>query len=253
MVSKSEWEIAPLIIDPDSNEKLFFTDHEWETIEAAAARIIPTDKDPGASEARVIVFIDRYLSGIDYHYAASDGSGFLRMSGRDASAARASNEIFKAMYRDGVRELDRISTEFGSINFKDATPVTQDIILEKISGNLKPTRIRFDVREVYYSRLQGNTDQDKSFFDTLCLHVRQGFYSDPVYGGNKNQIGWKVIGFPGPKSLKDTIDGTYTTDPYFVHDVAWEDLLLDFKGVAVCKVTCQLEGGACCGKLEVES
>lgn len=253
MVSKSEWEIVPLKIDPDSTEKLFFNDHEWETIEAAAARIIPTDGDPGATEARVIIFIDRYLSGIDYHYAASDGSGFLRMSGQDATAARASNETFKAMYRDGVKRLDRIATEFDSINFKSAKPEIQDKVLEKLSGKPKPTPIRFDVKEVFYSRLQGNTDQDKSFFDTLCLHVRQGFYADPVYGGNKNFIGWKVIGFLGPKSLKDTIDGTYTTDPYFIHDVSWEDLLLDFEGVAFCKVSCQLEGGACCGKLELKS
>lgn len=253
MASKSEWETVSLTIDPDSNEKLFFTDHEWETIEAAAARIIPTDNDPGAREARVIVFIDHYLSGIDYHYAASDGSGFLRISGQDATAARASNEIFKAMYREGVRELDRTATEFGSKSFKEATSETQDRVLEKLSGKPKPTHIRLDAREVYYSRLQGNTDQDKSFFETLCLHVRQGFYADPVYGGNRNQIGWKTIGFPGPKSLKDTIDGTYSTDSYFVHDTAWEELLLDFKGVAECKVTCQLETGICCGKLELNS
>ena len=253
MISKSEWEIVPLTIDPDSSKKLFFTDHEWETIEAAAARIIPTDHDPGAKEARVIVFIDRYLSGIDYVYAAADGSGFLRMSGRDATAARVSNEIFKAMYREGVNELDKLADEFGSKNFKESTAETQDRILEKLSGKPKPEPIRFDVHEVYYSRLQGNTDQDKTFFDTLCLHVRQGFYCDPVYGGNKDHIGWKVIGFPGPKSLKDTIDGTYTTDPYFVHDVSWPELLLDFKGLAVCKVSCAIEGGACCEKFGVES
>lgn len=253
MISKSEWEIIPLTIDPDSTTKLFFTDHEWETIEAAAARIIPTDNDPGAKEARVIVFIDRYISGIDYVYAAADGSGFLRMSGRDATAARASNEIFKAMYREGVKELDHLADEFGSKNFKESSAETQDKILEKLSGRPKPEPIRFDIHEVYYSRLQGNTDQDKTFFDTLCLHVRQGFYSDPVYGGNKDQIGWKVIGFPGPKSLKDTIDGTYTTDHYFIHDVSWQELLLDFQGVAVCKVSCAAEGGVCCGKLELES
>lgn len=253
MVSKSEWEIVPLTIDPDSNQKLFFNDHEWETIEAAAARIIPTDNDPGAIEARVIVFIDRYLSGIAYHYAAADGSGFLRMSGQDATAARASNEIFKAMYREGVRELDRIASDFGSQNFKYASPETQDKVLEKLSGKPKPEHIRFDVREVFYSRLQGNTDQDKPFFDTLCLHVRQGFYADPVYGGNRNYIGWKVIGFPGPKSLKDTMDGSYTTDQYFVHDTSWNEILLDFDGVAACRVTCQLEGGVCCGKFELQN
>ena len=29
-------------------------------------------------------------------------------------------------------------------------------------------------------------------------HTRQGFYADPIYGGNRDRIGWQVIGFPGP-------------------------------------------------------
>lgn len=228
MASKSEWEKLDLTIDPDSQEKLFFTDHEWNTIEAAAARIIPTDKDPGAREARVIVFIDRYLSGIDYHYAAADGSGFLRMEGEEARAARARTSDFQRMYRAGVRELDATAVRHGATDFLSADDAVQDEVLVEVSGAPKPSHVRLDEHEVFYSRLQGNSDTGKSFFDTLAFHVRQGFYADPVYGGNKDQIGWKVIGFPGPKSLKDTMDGTYTTAPYFVEQYNWRDLLLSY-------------------------
>ena len=65
MTLKSEWEIVGEPVDPDSTERYFFTAHEWNTVEAATARIMPTDQDPGAREARVIVFIDRYVSGIN--------------------------------------------------------------------------------------------------------------------------------------------------------------------------------------------
>ena len=227
-MSKSEWQKLDLTIDPDTEEKLFFSDHEWDTIEAAAARIIPTDHDPGAREARVIVFIDRYLSGIDYLYATADGSGFLRLEGEDARAARARNNDFTKMYRAGVRELDALAAQRGATDFASANEQTQDEVLVEISGAPKPSHVRLDEHEVFYSRLQGNTDTGKSFFETLCLHVRQGFYADPVYGGNKDQMGWKVIGFPGPKSLKDTMDGTYTTAPFFVHEYDWHDLLLSY-------------------------
>lgn len=227
-MSKSEWQKLELSIDPDTEEKLFFSDHEWETIEAAAARIIPTDHDPGAREARVIVFIDRYLSGIDYLYATADGSGFLRLEGEDARAARARNNDFKKMYREGVVELDALAGQRGAKDFASAGEMTQDLILVDISGAPKPKNVRLDEHEVFYSRLQGNTDTGKSFFETLCLHVRQGFYADPVYGGNKNQMGWKVIGFPGPKSLRDTMDGTYTTAQYFAEEYDWHDLLLSY-------------------------
>ncbi|MGH3634066.1 MAG: gluconate 2-dehydrogenase subunit 3 family protein, partial [Mycobacterium sp.] len=60
MTLKTNWETVGAPIDPDSTDRLFFTEHEWNTIEAATSRIIPTDHHPGAKEARVVVFIDRY-------------------------------------------------------------------------------------------------------------------------------------------------------------------------------------------------
>lgn len=228
MTSKSEWETADLRIDPDTEERLFFTEHEWNTVEAASARIIPTDHDPGAREARVVVFIDRYLSGIDYLYAAADGNGFLRVTGADANAARARNNTMKRMYREGLAQLDAVAKKHGAADFVSADEATQDAILVEVSGAPKPGHVRLDEHEVFYSRLQGNTDQGKPFFETLCFHVRQGFYADPVYGGNKDRIGWRVIGFPGPESLKDTMDGTYTTAPYFADEWDWNELLLSY-------------------------
>lgn len=227
-MSKADWEIIPIQIDPDSTEKLFFSDHEWETIEAAAARIIPTDSDPGAREARVIVFIDRYLSGTDFHYAAADGSGFLQMSGEDARSARGRNRDHRRLYREGVAELDAAAAELAASDFVSASDDQQDAVLERVSGSPKPERIDLNAREVFYSRLQGSTDEGKSFFDTLCMHVRQGFYADPVYGGNKGRVGWQVVGFPGPESLKDTMDGTYTTAGHFVEEYSWEELLAGY-------------------------
>ena len=37
----------------------------------------------------------------------------------------------------------------------------------------------------------------KAFFDLLRTHVIAGFFADPVHGGNRDLIGWKLIGFPG--------------------------------------------------------
>lgn len=227
-MSKADWQVVPVHVDPDSTEKLFFDDHEWDTIEAAAARIIPTDDDPGAREARVIVFIDRYLAGTDFYYAAADGTGFLRVSGKEARSARERNRDHRRLYREGVRELDAAAVGLGASDFASAGDDLQDAALEIVSGQDKPKPIDLGSREVFYSRLQGNTDEGKSFFDTLCMHVRQGFYADPVYGGNKGRVGWDVIGFPGPESLRDTMDGTYTTAGHFVEDYSWEDLLAGY-------------------------
>lgn len=225
MTIKSEWEIVGGPVDPDSEERLFFTDHEWDTIEAAAARIMPTDHDPGAREARAIVFIDRYLSGIDYIFAAADGSGFLKLSGKFADAWRARQFDMQRTYREGIAALDAVCRESLGKPFVELSEDDQDRALEIFSGQPKPRAVTLGTVEAATTRLQGTFDQGMEFFDALCLHVVQGFYCDPVYGGNKDQVGWKTIGFPGPASLKDTMDGTYDTLPYFTEDYAWHELI----------------------------
>jgi gluconate 2-dehydrogenase gamma chain len=35
------------------------------------------------------------------------------------------------------------------------------------------------------------------FFDTLLANTIEGFFADPMYGGNRDMVGWRMIGFPG--------------------------------------------------------
>jgi gluconate 2-dehydrogenase gamma chain len=35
------------------------------------------------------------------------------------------------------------------------------------------------------------------FFTMIYQNVIEGMFSDPLYGGNQNKAGWKMIGFPG--------------------------------------------------------
>ena len=37
----------------------------------------------------------------------------------------------------------------------------------------------------------------RTFLTTLYQTVMEGMFADPIYGGNKNKAGWKLIGFPG--------------------------------------------------------
>lgn len=225
MTSKSEWRTNPISIDPDTNEALFFHPHEWDTVEALAARIMPTDRDPGAREARVVVFIDRYLSGINYIFAAADGSGFLQIEGRYADAWRARISDLQRVYRRGLRETDEIAQRLFQARFVELEDGQQDAVLEEQSGRPKPGPVTLGTIEPANTFTQFTTDDGLNFFDALCLHVKQGFYADPVYGGNKDRIGWRVIGFPGPKSLKDTMDGTYSTLEYFTESYSWPELI----------------------------
>lgn len=200
----------------------FFDDFQRRTIEAAMARIIPTDHEPGASEAGTIDFLDRYLSGIDYVYAKPDGSGFARLEGKRAEAWRQRIEIVRHKYMEGIEELNQRSrAEFGA-DFVELAPDQQDAILTMME---RPVRDQERAREEEQAVAgfappepalqQIAAEVDLDFFPLLVLHTRQGFLADPIYGGNRDRVGWDVIGFPGPPSMAEAHAGRLSTLPYF--------------------------------------
>lgn len=222
---KAHWRVVDGHADDQDQSPLFFTDQEWRTIEAAAARIIPTDHDPGATEAGVVRFIDRYLSGIRFIYAAQKGDGFLELAGKDAEAWRARMFDMQRTYRAGIRQLDERARELGGADFADLDPERQDVVLVALSGRPRPAAVQLGNSESAGAFQMGAFDDGLGFFDALVSHTRQGFYSDPIYGGNKDRVGWRVIGFPGPESLADTVDGTYSLEDRFLQDYDWAELV----------------------------
>jgi gluconate 2-dehydrogenase gamma chain len=206
---------------------MFFDAHQRETVEAAMARIIPTDDQPGAREAGTIDFLDRYLSGLDFIYAKPDGSGFETLEGRRAEAWRQRIDILRERYVEGIEELDRRSqAQFGA-DFVALTPEQQDRVLAAVEqptleseGALEEALSVAGFAPVEPALQQTSTEIELSFFPLLAFHTRQGFYADPIYGGNKDRVGWQVIGFPGPTSLAEVHSGRYSVLAYFAEGEA---------------------------------
>ena len=201
----------------------FFDDHQRAVVEAAMARIIPTDETPGAREAGTVDFVDRYLSGIDYIYALPDGSGFEKLEGRRAAAWQQRVDQARAKYAAGIAELDRLCLEQHQAEFVDLDADRQDEMLRRIerAGSPEAERAWRDTPAIAYggpvepALQQTNAEADMDFFNLLVTHTRQGFLADPIYGGNKDRVGWQVIGFPGPASLAEVHTGRYSTLDYF--------------------------------------
>lgn len=227
MTSQADWVIGAGPIDVGSTERKFFTEHEWETVLAAVDRIIPADElTPSAGQAGIALFIDRYLSpGLEYIYAAADGSGFLKIEEPRRQAWKERIEALQTLYRDGVKELDKIARERCGGQFKALKPEQQDYVLELISHAPKPKPFVLGELIAVGSFLQAFNDDGLAFFDALVLHTREGYYGDLVYGGNRDQAGWKSIGFPGPKSLKDTMTCEYSIRHLYHDEWRWEDLI----------------------------
>jgi gluconate 2-dehydrogenase gamma chain len=209
----------------------FFDAQQRATIEAAMARIIPTDDQPGAREAGTIEFLDCYLSGLDFIYAKPDGSGFEKLEGKRAEAWKQRIEIIRAKYVEGIKELDRRSQSRFSAEFVRLTTEQQDQILAgmerpalQVEAAAKTAKTVAGFAPVEPALQQTSAEIDLDFFPLLALHTRQGFYADPIYGGNKSRAGWKLIGFEGPESLAETHAGRFTTLPFFAEQqINWEE------------------------------
>lgn len=197
----------------------FFDEHQRRTIEAAMARIIPSDGGPGAREAGAIDFLDGYLSGLDRVYAKADGGGFVELRGKARTAWQTRLEGIRRRYLDGVDELDRRSRERFGQDFHRLTAPEQDDVLRQLESPDMHERMDEKATEGFAPTPRGMqqvpTEHGLDFFGLLVLHTRQGFYADPIYGGNRDHVGWKWIGFEGPASLADVKNGRYTTLPYF--------------------------------------
>lgn len=200
----------------------YFDERERQIVAAAMARIIPSDHQAGAREAGTIDFLDRYLSGIDYVYAQPDGRGFEVLAGKRAAAWQQRIETMRERYRAGIAEIERVSQEQFGQPFVALAEADQDRVLALIE---RPALVAereaeaanavagFAPPEPGLQQITGEMDLD--FFPMLVLHTRQGFLCDPVYGGNRDHCSWEAIGFPGPASMAEVLDGNYSTLPYF--------------------------------------
>ena len=209
-----------------SEQARFFDPQQRATIEAAMARIIPTDDTPGAREAGTIDFVDRYLSGIGFIYAKPDGSGFEPLEGRRAEAWQQRVDILRDCYRSGIESLDRTAQQRFGAAFVELSGEDQDTVLHALEGSEE----REEEREVERARMQlygapvevalqqTSAETELGFVPLLALHTRQGFYADPIYGGNRDRVGWELIGFPGPASLAEVHSGRYSTLEYFAEN-----------------------------------
>jgi len=151
-------------------------------IDAAVARLIPADDlGPSAAEAGVTVFIDRQLAGpygraVDWYMQGpwSDGS---EQQGYQLSATPAQ------LYRDAIRALDEHCRANEGAVFAALATQRQDALLHALEkGELK-------VPEVH----------GKAFFKMLWQNTQEGYFADPMYGGNREFAGWRLVGYTGPR------------------------------------------------------
>jgi len=63
----------------------------------------------------------------------------------------------------------------------------------------------------------------RAFFARLLALTMEGFFGDPIYGGNRNKASWRMLGFPGlPATYSNVIDEyrdkRYVAEPQSIAD-----------------------------------
>ena len=158
------------------SKQTFFDAHQRATVEAAMARIIPTDHEPGAREAGTIDFVDRYLSGIEFIYAKPDGSGFETLTGKRAEAWRQRVEILRKTYVDGIAALDALSRETFGAEFKTLDERRQDEALLRLARKEAQRERRARTRGRRFSRRSPRP----SSASCRCSRCTRGRASTPI-------------------------------------------------------------------------
>jgi len=190
-----------------SHAYTFFTAPEAAFIEAAVDRLIPADDlTPGGTDCGVAVFIDRQLAGAwgtgDRTYMQGPWQKGVPTQGYQSPLTPAE------FFRVGIAAANASCRKTLQKDFDRLTADQQIKFLQDL--------------EQGRATLDGISGQE--FFNLLLATTMQGFFADPVYGGNRDKVAWKMIGFPGVVAIYSEHIKAYRNKKYDVEPKSILDL-----------------------------
>ncbi len=144
---------------------LFFTESEGSLLIAICEQIIPGDDTAGATDAGVIYYIDRQISGPLARHQQS--------------------------YRLGLESFRKTCLQVYKVPFEQLPFERQTEAWRLIEASNAP-------KELWADPAQG------AFFDLVLDHTRQGFYGSPRHGGNRHYASYQMMGLAYPNLLADS-------------------------------------------------
>jgi gluconate 2-dehydrogenase gamma chain len=197
---------APAAAPPGPEPLLTLTATEHAFFVAAADTIIPADElSPSGSDCGVATFIDRQLAG-------AYGSG-ARLY-RDGPFPKGKPELGyqlsltpREFFRAGVAAANEWTRKTYGKEFDRLSEKDREEALKTMEQGKAP--------------FPGFTST--IFFNALLQITMEGFFADPIYGGNRNMAAWKMIGYPGlPATYKEEIKAyfgkKYDKPPHSIAD-----------------------------------
>ena len=172
-------------IPPYNDQSLFFNEHQYALVTTLAAIIIPSDEDPGATEAVVVDEIDRLT---------------------------ADSTEKQAIYKKGLKWLDEISrkengNDFLALELKEQISLLRRIDEAETIRNRPVTgfmeRVDRKAHELWDDLF--GIGESSNFFRNIRKDVLVSYFSNP--------ISWKVVGYFGPPQPVGYLDFSEPPSP----------------------------------------
>ena len=169
---------------PAAEPLLALTATEAAFLAAAADTLIPADElTPAGSECGVAAFIDRQLAG-----SWGSGGRFYRngpfIPGKPEQGYQLSLTPLE-FFRTGIAAANAWTRKAYGKDFDRLSPAEREAALKTMEAG-----------KAEFPDLDG-----KLFFEQLLQISMEGFFADPMYGGNRDKVSWKMLGYPGLPAL----------------------------------------------------
>jgi len=175
--------------EPDVEPLLTLTATEHAFFVAAADTLIPADDlSPSGSQCGVATFIDRQLAG------AYGGGARLY---RDGPFTKAKPELGyqlplnpREFFRAGIAAANEWSRKTYGKDFDRLADADREAALKTMEAG----------------KAEFSGFSSRMFFNALLDLSMEGFFADPIYGGNRDMAAWKMVGYPGlPATYREDI------------------------------------------------
>jgi gluconate 2-dehydrogenase gamma chain len=179
--------------NPEPETYLTLTATEVAFLSAMADTIIPADElSPSGTDCGVVTYIDRQLAG-----AYGAGSKMYRSGPFQRGKPEQGYQLAltpRQYFESGIAAANAWSRKTHGKDFDRLSPADRDAALKAMDEG----KAQFE----HFSA--------RAFAGRIIAMVMEGFFSDPMYGGNRNKAGWKMLGFPGlPATYRDKVDQYY--------------------------------------------
>ena len=159
----------------------FLNPEEAAFVETLVDHMVPADEHtPKGTAIGINTFIDRALAGGwgkgDRLYMQGPWAPGTPEQGYQVPLVPAD------LYRQGIAATNRHCVKTYGKAFDQLTAVQREEELKNLDGG----KVVFD----------GGLSS-RAFFSIVYQTVMEGMFADPIYGGNKDKVSWKMLGFPG--------------------------------------------------------